>query len=350
MVKKICFLLQLIPILCNAQFGQKNIHFSGYIEPYYSYDFTGNKENQKPNFLYNHVRNNEFNINLMLAKAQYNDSTFRVNIALMAGNYAANNLAAEPTWAQFIYEANIGIKLSKKHNLWADVGIMPSHIGFESAIGTDCWTLTRSIAAENSPYYEAGLKLNYTSKNGEWYVAGMLLNGWQTIQKPLHTTPIAGGIQVTFIPTPNFTINYSNYVGKDYQYDGQPLRIFHNGYLSFAPSKKLKILAGFDFGTIKFHEGYYIWYSPILQVRYAFSKRFSTTLRSEIYNDKYGVIIQRPSNLPFSALGFSTNVDYAVRENVLFRVELKQLNYDNAIDIHNTKQDLFFTTSLSVKL
>jgi hypothetical protein len=36
-----------------------------------------------------------------------------------------------------VYEANVGGKfLVAKHNLWIDAGIMPSHIGFESAIKT----------------------------------------------------------------------------------------------------------------------------------------------------------------------------------------------------------------------
>jgi hypothetical protein len=56
----------------------------------------------------------------------------------MAGNYSQYNLSAEPTWAQFIYEANIGLKSSNKTNIWIDAGILPSHIGFESAISADC--------------------------------------------------------------------------------------------------------------------------------------------------------------------------------------------------------------------
>jgi hypothetical protein len=40
---------------------------------------------------------------------------------------------------------------------------MPSHIGFESVISADCWTLTRSLLAENSPYYETGMRLEATS-------------------------------------------------------------------------------------------------------------------------------------------------------------------------------------------
>jgi hypothetical protein len=41
--------------------------------------------------------------------------------------------------------------------------------------------LTRSILADNSPYYEAGLKKKLL-KNEKWYLA-MYLNGWQRIQK-----------------------------------------------------------------------------------------------------------------------------------------------------------------------
>jgi hypothetical protein len=48
-----------------------------------------------------------------------------------------------------LLEANIGYKPFAATNFWIDAGVMPSHIGFESAIGSDCWNLTRSILAEN---------------------------------------------------------------------------------------------------------------------------------------------------------------------------------------------------------
>jgi hypothetical protein len=113
-----------------------------YAEVYYSYDFQKPDNKTKPGFIYNHKRHNEVNMNLFLVKAKYQDKNYRTNIGLMFGNYAQYNLSTEPTWAQFIYEANIGVKLSGKRNLWLDAGIFPSHIGFESAISADCWTLT----------------------------------------------------------------------------------------------------------------------------------------------------------------------------------------------------------------
>lgn len=79
---------------------------------------------------------------------------------------------------QHIYESNIGISLNKKNNLWLDAGIFGSHIGFESAISKDCWTLTRSLFAENSPYYLSGTKLTY-NPNEHWEFAVIICNGWQ---------------------------------------------------------------------------------------------------------------------------------------------------------------------------
>ena len=84
----------------------------------------------------------------------------RANLALMAGTYAQDNLSAEQDALKLINEANVGFKISKTKNIWIDAGIMPSHIGWESAIGKDNMNLTRSLAAENSPYFETGAKIS----------------------------------------------------------------------------------------------------------------------------------------------------------------------------------------------
>jgi hypothetical protein len=116
---------------------------SGYIETYYVYDFANPSDHNRPGFVYSHNRHNEVNINLGFVKAAYATDQVRGNIALMTGTYANANLAAEPGVLRNIFEANAGVKLSKKKNLWVDAGIFASHIGFESAIGL--WRITRRI-------------------------------------------------------------------------------------------------------------------------------------------------------------------------------------------------------------
>ena len=183
---RLTFLLGLFFIAAHG-FAQSDsttlIKLSGYLETYYSYDFLRPGNNEKPDYNYNYKRHNQLNVNLAFVKASYQAKRLRSNLALMTGNYAMYNLSAEPNWAKPIFEANVGIKLLKYKDVWIDVGVMPSHIGFESAIGSDCWNLTRSILAENSPYFESGIKLNYTNKKQDVYVALHLLNGWQKIKQ-----------------------------------------------------------------------------------------------------------------------------------------------------------------------
>ncbi len=155
------------------------IAWSVFVESYYSYDFARPATHEKAPFLYNYNRHNEVTINLTLASIAFYDGTKRANFALMAGTYPQYNLAAEPELLRPVYEANAGVKLAKKKELWLDAGILPSHIGFESAISKDCWALTRSLVAENSPYYEAGVRTSYKTANQKWYVAILWLNGGQ---------------------------------------------------------------------------------------------------------------------------------------------------------------------------
>lgn len=88
--------------------------FSGYVEGYYTYDFTKPANNNRPGFLYNHNRHNEFNVNLAFVKASYSSERVRANLAVAAGTYMNANYAAEPATLKNIYEANAGYKLSTK--------------------------------------------------------------------------------------------------------------------------------------------------------------------------------------------------------------------------------------------
>lgn len=104
--------------------------FSGYIETYYSYDFGKPDNHTRPGFIYSHNKHNEVNLNLGFAKINYATDNIRGNFALMAGTYAEYNLATEQDLLKNVFEANVGVKILSKHNLWIDAGIMPSHIGF----------------------------------------------------------------------------------------------------------------------------------------------------------------------------------------------------------------------------
>jgi hypothetical protein len=325
----------IISVLIHAQDTKTNpLTISGYAEVYYQYDFNNPVNNKKPSFVYSYNRNNEVALNLGFIKASYNTDNIRGNLALAAGTYMNANYAAEEGVFKNVYEANVGVKLSSKNSLWLDAGIFSSHIGFESAIGKDCWNLTRSMVADNSPYFETGAKLSYTSKNEKWFLSALLLNGWQRIQRTDGNSTPAFGTQITYKPNENITLNYSNFIGNDKPDSGRLMRNYHNVYGIFQLNKKWAATLGFDIGAEQKTKGSSStnsWYAPVAMLRYTPGAKTAIAVRVEYYSDKNGVIIATGTPNGFQTWGFSANFDYVLAANVSFRIEAKNLSSKDAI-------------------
>ncbi|MGE8426842.1 MAG: porin [Sphingobacterium sp.] len=317
------------------------LSISGYLEAYYLRDFNNPLGNTRPGFVYSHNRTNEVNINLALLKAAYETTNTRANLALGVGTYMNANYSAEPGVLKNIYEANAGVRISKKHNLWIDAGIFSSHLGFESAIGKDNWTVTRSIFADNSPYFETGAKISYTSASGKLFLSGLILNGWQRIQRVDGSSLPAFGHQLVYKPTDKWTINSGSFIGSDKADSVRQMRYFHNLYAIYQMNEKLGITFGFDIGAEQKAKGsstYNVWYTPVLIARYATTEKFSLTARGEYYNDKHAVIVSTTTEQGFQTFGYSLNADYAILRNVLWRTELRNLINKDAIFLDRTNK------------
>ena len=331
-----------------------SIRFSGYIDAYYSYDFAKPSNHQRLPFAYSYNRYNEFNLNLGYAKMEYTSQKVRSNIALMAGTYSNDNLSSEPGVLKNVLEANVGVRLSKKKNLWLDVGVMPSHIGFESAIGKDCWNLTRSMVADNTPYYESGLRVSYISPNEKWYMSAMWLNGWQRISRLDGHNAISGGHQITFKPNKKLTLNSSSFIGVVSAENVPENRIYHNLYGIVECSKRLAFTLGFDIGAqqhLPYSVKYDPWYSPLVIVRFKPTAKTAIAARAEHFRDHYGVMIPSKFIHGFETTGYSINFDYQVQSNVLARFEARTLQSKDAIFLINgdpATGNYFITSSLSI--
>ncbi|RFS23539.1 porin [Chitinophaga silvatica] len=325
--------------------------FSGYAEAYYSYDFNKPSNHLKPGFLYNYNRHNELNINMAMLKANYTSDRVRGNFALMAGTYPEYNLATEPTIFQYVYEANVGVRIGKQ--VWIDAGIMPAHIGWESAIGKDCPTLTRSLAAENSPYYETGAKVSWTP-NDKWLFAVMYLNGWQRIRKVNDNQTPSFGTQISFKPGDKVLLNWSTFIGNDLPDSIRQMRYFSDLYGTFNITGKFSLIAGFDYGWQQKSKGsssFNSWFTTTMIGKYAFTNKLALAGRIEYYNDASGVIINTGTPHGFKTMGYSLNLDVSPVNNVLFRVEGRMFNgkdkiFNKGTDFKNTSTSL--TASLSV--
>jgi hypothetical protein len=289
-------------------------------------------------------------------QAAYDDGKVRGKLALMTGTYTNANLAAEPGVLKNIFEANAGVKISKTKNLWVDAGIFASHIGFESAIGANCWNMTRSILAENSPYFLSGAKISYTSDNEKWFVSGLLLNGWQRIQRVEGNQTPAFGHQLTFTPNDKITLNSSSFIGSDTPENDRQMRYFHNFYGQFQLSERFGLITGFDIGAQQKTKGsseYHVWYSPVVIARIAVTDKLTFAARAEYYSDKGGVIISTETPNGFQTFGYSLNMDLQITENVLWRLEARTFNSqkDAIFQDRNqvpTQNNAYLGTSLSI--
>ncbi len=350
----ILILLLMISCCCFSQNDSvSKIRLTGYLETYYSYDFSKPFNLEKPDYNYNYKKHNQLNVNLAYLKANYQSNRIRSNIALMTGNYAKYNLSAEPNWAKPLLEANLGYKPFKQHEFWIDIGVLPSHIGFESAIGRDCWNLTRSILAENSPYFESGIKFNYTNKKEDLYIAFHILNGWQKIQITNWDHTPAVGIQVSYKRSNKLTFNYSNFIGIIKSDSMNALRIFHNLYAIYDDSSKLSLLFGFDIGIqSNEHAKAAVWYTPVIISKINLNTKSKIAGRIEYYIDKKQTIIPTATHNGYQTFGVSVNYDYQLSSKVLWRTELKQYFSKDPIFKYDepTRKHTAATMALIVKL
>ncbi len=326
----------------------------GYLETYYLYNFNRPPSNSQPGFIYSHNRVNEVNLNLGFLKASYTTENVRGNFAMMTGTYTNANLAAEPGVLKNIFEANVGVKISSTKNLWVDAGIFASHIGFESAIGKDCWNLTRSMLADNSPYYESGAKISYSTDNSKWFLSALVLNGWQRIQRVEANSLPSFGTQITFKPTSTITLNSSSFIGTDKPDSARQMRYFHNLYGTFQFTDKLGLIVGFDLGAEEKSPDVSTtntWYSPVVIVKYTVNNKLSIAARGEYYDDENGVIIATGTMNGFKTTGLSINLDYAIVPNALWRIEARNLSSKDAIFVKDNEavnDNFFISTALAI--
>jgi Putative beta-barrel porin-2, OmpL-like. bbp2 len=345
-----------IALVTSAQKLDSAITLSAYAEAYYSFDMAQPDNHLRPGFFYSYNRHNEVNLNLGMIKLAYAKNNVRGNLALMAGTYPQYNLAAEPEMLRSVFEANAGAKLSKTKELWIDAGIMPSHIGFESAIGKDCWNVTRSLLADNTPYYEAGARLSYTSPSSKWYASGLLLNGWQRIARVDGNNTLAFGTQLTFKPNGTTVINWSTFVGNDKADTLSQMRIFNNLYAQFQVTDRLGLILGCDIGMEEAASGdsTNTFFTPIVIPRFKINDKTFIAARWELYQDEDGVIIATGTPSGFNTMGYSLNFDRWVAPNVLWRIEARMLQSEDEIfadaDGQATETNTFFTTSIAIAL
>lgn len=330
------------------------ITFSSFVDIFYVYDFNKPQGNSRQAFFFHHNRHNEFNLNLGLLKTSIKHEKYRGNFALQAGTYAHDNYSSEDDVMKNIFEANVGIALNQKNSLWLDAGIFGSHLGFESPLSIDNPTLTRSLAAESSPYFLTGVKVSYTP-NQYWELVALIINGWQRIQKVAGNSIPSFGSQITYSPSANTMLNWSTFIGTDDPDSTRRVRYFSNLYGQFQLSKTFHLTVGFDVGIQQRSKGsgsYDTWYTPVVIGQLVINRNWKTAIRAEYYQDQAGVIVANVEENSFETGSFSLNFDYSPSPYLMWRIEGRWLYNKQPFfetDGELSKNNTFIGTSIAFK-
>lgn len=331
----------------------RGLELSAFVDVYFAYDLGHSEDDERPVFLYQYDRHNEVDLNLGLLRLDLDRGRYRASFALMAGTYAQANLIGEPELLRNVFEATVGISLSKDSAVWLDAGVLPSHIGAESAIGIDNWTLTRSIAAENSPYYLSGARLMW-KPSPRWDFAALFVNGWQRIRRVQNTIPCFG-TQVVYRQADRWSLNWSTFFGSDVPDSLAAYRIFNNMHAKWERGV-WGVQAGFDIGlqerSASNTEAWSVWYTPMLIVRRELTPRLFGVARGEYYADPDQVILRTGTVHGFTTFGYSLGCDLNLFDEVWCRLEGRTFHGVDAIyqSIHGPVQDnTSFTVSLAAR-
>ncbi|MFC2124473.1 outer membrane beta-barrel protein [Bacteroidota bacterium] len=326
-----------------------------YIDAFYGYDFNKPAGTLRLPYIYHYNRHNEVNLNHGVISMTVDHNKYRANLAFHLGTYVIDNYSAEPALLMPVYDANFGLSINKKNNLWLDIGIFGnSHIGIEGTQSFSNWTASRTILSENVPYYQAGINLNYSPQ--DWYFSFLLLNGWQAIQRVQGNSLPGIGTQVTYSGFNNLTVNWSTFTGTVYPDFIRRIRYFNHLNAVWQFSDRLGFTLGFDTGFEQENSGsntYNRWSGIIAVARYTINDQWASALRYEYYGDPEEVMVGTTPGDGYKTSGISSNLDYLLYDRILCRIEARY--FFSPLDIYErdnnyVKSNLFFMGTIAFKL
>lgn len=326
------------------------------IDAYYGYDFNKLQTKDRPYFV-SHSRNNEVNLNFAYVSFKYTSDRLRATLAPGFGTYMNANYAAETGSLKYIVEAYAGFKPFAKKNIWLDIGIIPSPYTYESAFSFNQLVYTRTLGAENTPYYQAGARLSLPLSK-KLSANLYLLNGWQQISDVNNSLSFGSNLELT--ANEHLTVDWDTYIGDEGStaHPDYRTRYFTDLYTVWNPSEKISVAACVYGGLQKRTDNNNTmvnsyWWHANTAVKYSFTKQHSLSARVEYFDDKDGVIVQPVTNVTgFNSFSESLCYNWRVTDKVLFRVEARYFQSGKNVYLKETtpvNNDLWMIAGIATK-
>lgn len=317
-----------IPQSKSAETGSSKdtLILSGYVDSYFNFDIFNPKSTRRP-YASSSARLKQFAINLAYVGIGYRSERIRLQITTGFGTYMQDNYGHENVLNRFLLETYGGFKLCKNKNIWLDAGIFTSPFTYETPISKDQLLYSRSLAAENAPYYVSGLRLTMPL-SPKFTLTLYGLNGWQTINfNSSSARNVAFASQLQYKITPKLNLFWNTFAGDAGSPNQQWLsaRYFNDFFLTYT-SGKWDLSATAYVGLQGVYNSWgvdYAWYSVNAAARYKFNPKWSIAGRAEYFSDPNGILTApnqlqtHPNEIWSGTLGLS----YAPIKNVLLRLE-----------------------------
>lgn len=324
-------LVAMSPAVATAQ--QQTVTFGGFVDTYIAMDF-GRPYGLDRAYTTQAARHSEFNVNLAYLDAVLDGDRVRGRLALQAGTSVLALYRGEPQLGEYsggalsrhVQEAVVGVRM--REGLWVDGGIFLSHIGTEQWISRENDTYTRSLIADFSPYYHAGMRVSWDLRS-DVTALFTIVNGWQNVSENNGDKSI--GVRFDWAVSPHITLAYYNLIGneQDDTLAGR-VRVF-NGLAAAWASDEFSITATLDGGReARPGGGQASWWGMSLVSRVHVTDRVSFAGRVEAFDDPDRVLVN-PPRAAFNAIGGSVGLDVEPDNGVLWRTEFRALRAKNSI-------------------
>lgn len=308
----------------------ESLHF--FCEGYMGWS-TSEDSRMQEDFLYNHTRLNSPGINFTSIQYHLEKKRWAIDAGIQDGRYVAANYASQPVIYRLISQAQIHYRPFHRHDIALHAGIFPSHIGFESAWNTDNLTLTRSMLAENSPYYESGISLSWNGPQQNWGLKALCLSGWQQSQWKWPVQHPSFGWATYWNPLADCKLAYNGYHGYLDNLTAIPYS-YHNFFMQ-GKWKSYEWIAGYDIGIKDNNQR---WSSPVLILAKSWHQKGKSAVRWEKMTDPNTVILLNGDNRWTARNACSVNLDWKLNAHFTTRVEYKYAWSQNKTD--KTHRDL----------
>ncbi len=318
--------------------GNKELRFSGYFDGYYANDFNNPIDAQKDldlnanggrQFTSNPLYDKQFSIGYGFLQVEYEYNNVGFRLAHHFGDIVQKMYISEPERLKNIREASVTIRFN--HELFAEIGYLPSIYGFETFINKDNLHAHRIQMTDFAPDYDAGVRL-YWKKSEHEVIKFQVTNGWQ-VMRDTNKSQAVGGAYVYEVKG-HYQINWGQFFGDEAVAGLRTsYRYYNNLFAKIQLNDKWIIAPMLDIGwEQKVRPGsvgksWIPWQSYAFSARYALHPKHGLAARVDRIFDPNCIIpeLKVQTNHGWISNGMTLTYEYLLNKNLTYRIEGRYL-------------------------